>query len=279
MTRRTARSLVFVTAGIVLSFGVSAVAAAQSPVPKPRGKPDSFVKSPRAVEQPAIPAEKPKAVQTPARQGPVSRTPVVREADDAAAAESAEQRTKLEQCVASLRRLGAAVKMETPFETEGGCGIADPVALSTLQVAGANVTLSGSPKLSCRFALKFVDWTVNVVAPVARFHLGSDVRTLLTGPGYVCRRRNNSAKGKLSEHAFGNAIDITGLKLRGGERITIAGLKNASGAVKKFVGAMRVSGCGYFTTVLGPGADAAHEGHIHVDLGRHGRTDRYRICQ
>ncbi len=279
MAWRTVRVFVFVVAGLVLFCGLDMAASAQSPVPKPRGKPDTFVKSPDAPQPPAAPVEKPKAVQTPAKQGPVSKKPVVREADEAAAPEAAEQRTKLQQCVASLKGLGATVKVEAPFETEGGCGIEDPVALTTLQVAGSKVTLSGSPKLSCRFALKFVDWTVNVVAPVARFHLGSDVRTLLTGPGYVCRRRNNSAKGKLSEHAFGNAIDITGLRLKGGERVMIAGLKNASGSVKRFVGAMRVSGCGYFTTVLGPGADAAHDDHIHFDLGRHGRTDRYRICQ
>ncbi len=279
MTWGALRSLVFAAAGTLIAVAAGSDAIAQSSVPKPRGKPDSFEKAPTGQEQPAVPAEKPVAPKPKTGDGPVSKKPVVREADEAAASQTAEGRSKLEQCVASLKRLGAAVRMEPPFKTEGGCGIDDPVALSTLRVAGAKVTLSGSPKLSCRFALKFVDWTVNVVAPVARFHLGSDVRTLLTGPGYVCRRRNNSAKGKLSEHALGNAIDITGFKLNGGERVMISGLKNASGAVKKFVGAMRVSGCGYFTTVLGPGADAAHEDHIHFDLGRHGRTDRYRICQ
>jgi hypothetical protein len=39
----------------------------------------------------------------------------------------------------------------------------------------------------------------------------------------------------------------------------------------------RVSACGRFTTVLGPGADAHHESHIHVDLAE--RSHGHRLCQ
>ena len=40
---------------------------------------------------------------------------------------------------------------------------------------------------------------------------------------------------------------------------------------------LRASACRRFTTVLGPGADSHHDGHIHVDLIR--RHDGYRICE
>ena len=43
--------------------------------------------------------------------------------------------------------------------------------------------------------------------------------------------------------------------------------------------ALRVSACGYFTTVLGPGANAAHAEHYHFDLGMHGKSGSYRICE
>ncbi|PNE10901.1 MAG: hypothetical protein CR217_11905 [Beijerinckiaceae bacterium] len=45
------------------------------------------------------------------------------------------------------------------------------------------------------------------------------------------------------------------------------------------VDAIRVAACGWFTTVLGPGSDAAHAEHLHVDILQHGSSDRYRICQ
>ena len=36
---------------------------------------------------------------------------------------------------------------------------------------------------------------------------------------------------------------------------------------------------GWFLTVLGPGSDAAHSDHMHLDIQQHGSSDRYRICQ
>jgi hypothetical protein len=40
-----------------------------------------------------------------------------------------------------------------------------------------------------------------------------------------------------------------------------------------------VAGCGWFTTVLGPGSDEAHANHIHVDILQHGSSNHYRIFQ
>jgi hypothetical protein len=31
--------------------------------------------------------------------------------------------------------------------------------------------------------------------------------------------------------------------------------------------------------VLGPGSNAAHESHFHFDLGKHGNSGNYRICE
>ncbi len=45
------------------------------------------------------------------------------------------------------------------------------------------------------------------------------------------------------------------------------------------VQALRKSACEYFTTVLGPGANAAHEKHLHFDLAKRGKTGTYRICE
>jgi hypothetical protein len=42
---------------------------------------------------------------------------------------------------------------------------------------------------------------------------------------------------------------------------------------------LRLSACGYFTTVLGPGANEAHKTHFHFDMGAHGSSGNYRICE
>ena len=72
------------------------------------------------------------------------------------------------------------------------------------------------------------------------------------------------AQTKISEHAKGNALDITGFGLSDNRSIQIMSelVKSEQLALK----ALRTSACGYFTTVLGPGANPAHKHHFHFDF-------------
>ena len=79
---------------------------------------------------------------------------------------------------------------------------------------------------------------------------------------YVCRPRHGTEK--LSEHAFGNALDIATFELADGRRIGVRA--EATGAEATFLGQVRKAACGPFTTVLGPGSDADHALHFHIDL-------------
>jgi hypothetical protein len=117
------------------------------------------------------------------------------------------------------------------------------------------------------------------VAPLARHHLGSGLAAVETGPGYVCRNRNNDAAGKLSEHAKGNALDIFAFALSDGRRVAVRPADRSAPAVAAFLAAVRTTACGYFLTVLGPGSDGTHAEHLHLDLGPHGRSANYRICE
>jgi len=113
-----------------------------------------------------------------------------------------------------------------------------------------------------------VDRGPDVHRPAGRAH---------TGPGYECRNRNGAAVGKLSAHAVGQAIDVSAFELSSGKFIPIK--PDGDETMRNVVGTVRTAACGWFTTVLGPGADAAHADHMHVDMTLHGTSDRYRICQ
>ncbi|WP_264484339.1 extensin family protein [Mesorhizobium sp. PAMC28654] len=80
---------------------------------------------------------------------------------------------------------------------------------------------------------------------------------------------------KLSEHAFGNALDIASFTLSDGKKIEISPSPPEKDA--KFLNAVRKAACGPFKTVLGPASDADHSLHFHLDLEprRHGGT----FCQ
>ena len=167
----------------------------------------------------------------------------------------------------------------TPAVAEGDCTIPLPVKIQSLAVGTDVIMFSGEPILDCRLSERLADWIGNVVQPLARHHLGAGLASVETGPGYVCRNRNNAATGKLSEHAKGNALDLFAFTLSDGQRVAMRPVDGSAPAVAAFLAAVRTTACGYFLTVLGPGSDASHAEHLHVDLGLHGRTENYKICE
>jgi hypothetical protein len=183
-----------------------------------------------------------------------------------------------EECLNGLRLEGLAATRAQGYAPAGACIIEDPVILEALTVRQVSVSFPARPLLSCRFAAVLTGWIKGVVAPVAVGMLSSPLKSLHTGPGYVCRNRDNAADGKLSAHALGNAIDIVGFVLGDGRRIVVES-PGPTDAERAFLVAVRTAGCGYFTTVLGPGSDAAHSNHLHVDILQHGRSLNYRICE
>jgi hypothetical protein len=76
----------------------------------------------------------------------------------------------------------------------------------------------------------------------------------------------------MSEHGRGNAIDIRGVMLAR-QKFELTDV-NVS---RTFRDKIRASACARFMTVLGPGSDGYHEGHVHVDLAE--RRNNHRMCQ
>jgi hypothetical protein len=87
---------------------------------------------------------------------------------------------------------------------------------------------------------------------------------------------NRAEAGKISAHASGLAADVASFELSNGRALPIE--PNGDGHLRATVDAIPVAACGWFTTVLGPGSDAAHAEHMHVDILLHGSSDRYLIC-
>jgi len=52
-----------------------------------------------------------------------------------------------------------------------------------------------------------------------------------------------------------------------------------AGEVAEAFRAVRTAACGWFTTVLGPGADSFHANNMHLDIEQHGSSGSYRICE
>jgi hypothetical protein len=93
---------------------------------------------------------------------------------------------------------------------------------------------------------------------------------------------NNQPGARLSEHSFGNAIDIGGFVLADGRKITLVhDWTRGDDQTQAFLRDVHNGACGRFATVLSPGSNAFHYNHIHIDLAMHGVTSSgpRRICK
>ena len=155
----------------------------------------------------------------------------------------------------------------------GACGGGDMVQLNAVLLPDASrIAVEPAAVLNCAMAESFVGWLRDEAAPrLAK--LGSPARAVENYDSYECRSRNRVPGAKLSDHAHGDAIDMRAFHLADGRRLELTDVT----VDKPLREALRETACRRFTTVLGPGADSHHDGHIHLDLVQ--RRNGFRICQ
>ncbi|MGI9463589.1 MAG: extensin family protein [Aestuariivirgaceae bacterium] len=182
------------------------------------------------------------------------------------------------RCAIVLATTNLNAKPIDPIGGPDGCGIAAPIRITSF---GA-VTVKPAAKLNCTMAAALYKWVTDAVQPAARKSFKQPIVEIRNLASYQCRARNGVAGGRISEHSFGNALDIGAFKLANGQQLTVLDDWSSTmaffgvNAKAKFLTRSHKGACKLFSTVLGPKANKAHENHFHFDLGRDGR---YRICK
>jgi extensin-like protein len=159
-----------------------------------------------------------------------------------------------------------------------------PVPLPPLGPARGNpvaavgpVAVKPAATLACPLVSALDHWLTESVQPAAQRWFGARVVEIKQISAYSCRGMNGNPGAHISEHAFGNALDIAAFTLADGRRIVVKdgwrGLPEEQGFLRDVQGAA----CQQFTTVLAPGSNVYHYDHIHVDLMR--RASRRIICE
>ena len=140
-----------------------------------------------------------------------------------------------------------------------------------------SVTLKPTATLACPIVSVLDRWIAESVQPAAQRWFGARVVEIKQISAYSCRGMNGNPGAHISEHAFGNALDIAAFTLSDGRRITVKdgwhGMPEEQGFLRDVQGAA----CQQFNTVLAPGSNQYHYDHIHVDLMR--RASRRVICE
>jgi len=180
------------------------------------------------------------------------------------------------QCVSDLTS-SHVVFQEARDLTEQGCKLSGAIRLKSVATAAGSVSMAGEPVMLCSFARTFSGWVREIAAPLALGYAGARLARIETGEAFACKARYDKPGQVPSEHAKGNAVDIAAFSLADGRRILVKQQDDETG--RALVHALRMTACGYFTTVLGPGADPAHAAHFHFDSAVHGETPNYRICE
>lgn len=276
-----------VSVGCFISAVLAADAAIKTRPPLPKPKPAEIV-SPEP-EAPAPEADKTDLAPVLPREKPVQPhdnpfVPVPQPEAKPGTAQGQEEEKPVPgddfaTCRTELERLGAKFSVPEMPAADGKCKVPNPVQITAISTPAGEVGFPGGPILNCIFAKRFTAWVSDIAAPVVKAHTGEGLAAIVTGPGYECRTRNGDTTTKISEHAFGNAIDIAAFKLEDKESLPVANVTKTGNVESRWLMALRISACGYFTTVLGPGSNEAHAEHYHFDLGLHGKSGNYRICE
>ncbi|MGH1572106.1 extensin family protein [Methylobacterium sp. P31] len=174
-------------------------------------------------------------------------------------------------CRTRLKRLGVDFEPMPPI-AEGQCTATLPLKVTRL---ADGVTLPQGATLTCRAAEALARWVTEVQVEADRT-LKHGLTGLELGGTYVCRGQNNDIEAKLSEHAFANAADVMGFTFAGRASIPVKAMPEGSEEAQ-FLGAVRGKACEFFRTVLGPGTNAAHANHFHLDERE--RNAGHRLCE
>ncbi|AWB20125.1 extensin [Methylobacterium currus] len=174
-------------------------------------------------------------------------------------------------CLRRLERLGVKAEPVAPL-ADGLCGAAKPLRVTALP---DGVALAPAATLTCVAAEALSRWSTEVQV-IAERTLGKAAQTFKIGGSYECRGQNHDPSAKLSEHAYANGVDVMGFTFEGRAPVAVGATREGTPEAA-FEAAIRARACGFFRTVLGPGSDAAHANHLHLDERE--RQAGHRLCQ
>jgi hypothetical protein len=181
-----------------------------------------------------------------------------------------------ERCISEKRvEPSAYVEPESAIEGHGACGMTHPFKVSAM--SGGYVTVEPRATLGCPMIGEVDRWLAESVQSAAAAWFGEQVVEIKQLSAYSCRSVNNQPGGNISEHAFGNALDVGVFRLASGREVTVEHGWKGAYEERGFLRQIHAAACERFSTVLGPGADVFHYNHFHLDLAR--RTSGRSVCR
>src|SRR5215475_1300321 len=183
---------------------------------------------------------------------------------------------------------GPSIAMIKAIEGPGACGVEYPLRVSAFgesalmsfaaeSTTARVVAVAPAATLACPLVSALDRFVSESVQPAATRWFGQPVVGIKQISAYSCRGMNDDSNARISEHAFGNALDIAAFTLADGRAITVKDGWHGTPQEQGFLHDVQSAACAMFTTVLAPGSNVYHYDHMHVDLMR--RSSGYVICE
>jgi hypothetical protein len=166
------------------------------------------------------------------------------------------------QCFALLDEAGVKYTRIQQVGPRPECGLHDALTLDR-----SLTPYSGTLSMTCHLAASLHMWERHVVIPAAERILGQKVVRIETLGSYSCRRVNSAREGRWSEHATGDAVDISGFRLADGTRVMVKDEFGKDTSKGRFLKEVRDKACGLFSATLSPDYNRLHADHLHLDMG------------
>lgn len=178
-------------------------------------------------------------------------------------------------CEARLAALGVSyAAAELKLHTLAGGRVCGAPQALVYKGRRGGIRWSPPPVVTCSLALALARFELLVDAE-AQQYLGVSVRSIEQGGSYNCRNMARFSN-MVSEHSYGNAIDVLRFRLRDGRTLSVLQHFGRPGseptsAEGKFLRALarRAFDDGVFSVVLTEFFDRLHRDHFHLDMARY----------
>jgi len=132
--------------------------------------------------------------------------------------------------------------------------------------AATPAAVTPAATLACPMVSMLDHFVSDKMQPAALRWFGQRVVEIKQISAYSCRGMNGDPYADISEHAFGNALDMAAFTFADGRKVTVKDGWHGAPEEQGFLRDIHSAACEMFTTVLAPGSNAYHYDHMHVDL-------------
>ena len=166
-----------------------------------------------------------------------------------------------EACLQDLNRHGMSYQIPAQPVAASACWIDTPI-----RAYGLSIRWNQPATMSCQLGDVLMRFESEVVEPNAIKLLGKPVVSERNLGAFSCRAEASS-RHQMSQHALGRAIDLAGWTLSDGTRIDVEKDWTDGGPHGRFLHAVALGACRYFSVVLTPATNGLHHDHLHLDIG------------